>query len=60
MAAVVLVGACYVGAGNQAVRSLMGRDAWNWLESLLYAGAWALGMGVVAGLLRAGWLPDAT
>lgn len=58
MVAVVLVGACYVGAGNQAVRSLIGRDAWNWLESLLYAGVWALGMGVVAGLLRAGWLPS--
>ena len=54
----VLVGATYVGAGNQAIRSLIGRDPWNWLELLLHGGAWALGMGIVAVMLRAGWIPS--
>ena len=47
----------YVGAGNQAVQSLIRRVPWDWTQALLYGGAWPVAMVAVALLQRAGCFP---
>ncbi|RZU33760.1 hypothetical protein [Blastococcus saxobsidens] len=59
MGAIALTGASYVGAWQQAVRSLLEPEqGWNWPLVLLYGGGYAVAMVLFFIAERAGWFED--
>jgi hypothetical protein len=52
VAVIVLAGACYVGGGTQALVGLLHRSPWDWGQMATSASSWAVGMFLVAALLR--------